>query len=293
MLSWPSSLVEELSDRRCIVFIGAGASAGCSRTGSTSGLVEHPPGWTTLLDSLLTRATRSSDADRAIAKQLVEGGRLLEAAEVIKSGVHTADFSGFIGQTFRDYQSTDLHRYLNEIDPKVLVTTNFDKVYEQYCLRGEGSSGYVVHRYYDEGLVARLRSRQRLIVKVHGCMDTPEKTVLTKSEFFSARQCYPGFFKTLESLFLTHTLLFVGYGLNDPDIQLLLENSAIAASSAHPHYAAMPMGTHESLRSSFKKTYNVEVLEYDPANAHSELLESLEVLRDAVAEFRGTYRSND
>lgn len=288
MINWPSSLIEELGSRRCIVFIGAGASAGCVRKNS-QGVTERPPSWQALLNGLLTKAAKATIADKTIAQELMNSGRFLEAAEVLKPGLHTADFSAFIGQTFKDYQNTELHQYLNELDPKVLVTTNFDKVYEQFCLRGEGSSGYVVHRYYDDGLVARLRSPQRLIIKVHGCMDTPEKTVLTKSEFFSARQQNPGFFKILESLFLTHTLLFIGYSLTDPDIQLLLENGTIAAASAHPHYAAMPVGTHESIKNSFKKTYNVDVLEYDPANSHIELVQSLEALSEAVDEFRSTY----
>jgi hypothetical protein len=288
MITWPSSLIEELGAHRCIIFIGAGASAGCMRNTAQKG-TERPPSWQELLNGLLAKATKATTEDRDIAQQLMSSGRFLEAAEVLKAGIHTADFSAFIGQTFKDYQNTDLHQYLNDIDLKILITTNFDKVYEQFCLRGEGSSGYVVHRYYDDGLVARLRSPQRLIVKAHGCMDTPEKTVLTKSEFFSARQQHPGFFKVLESLFLTHTLLFIGYSLTDPDIQLILENSTIAAASAHPHYAAMPTGTHESLKMAFKKTYNVDILEYDPANSHIELVQSLEALRDAVADFRVTY----
>jgi hypothetical protein len=288
MIDWPTSLVEEVASRRCVLFIGAGASAGCIRP-APGGAVERPPNWTAMLNALLARATRASPGDSAIAREYIASGRLLEAAEIIKSRVPAADFSAFVTQTFRDYQHTDLHRYLNELDPKILVTTNFDKVYEQYCLRGEGSSGYVVHRYYDEGLVARLRSPQRLIVKVHGCMDTPERTVLTKSEFFGARQVHPGFFRVLESIFLTNTLLFIGYSMSDPDIQLLLENGTIAAQSAHPHYVVMPVGIHDALRQSLRKTYNVEVLEYDPANAHADLIESLGTLREAVLEFRSTH----
>lgn len=287
MIAWPQSLIEELGGNRCIIFIGAGVSAGCSR--NNGGAVEHPPAWRPLLESLLARANLGSHADRAVAKELIERGNLLEAAEVIKSCVHTADFSGFITQTFRDYQPTEIHQCLNDIDPKVMVTTNLDKVYEQFCQRGEGSSGYVVHKYFDDGLVARLRSPQRLIIRAHGCMDTPEKTVLTKSEYFGARQSNSGFFKVLESLFLTHTLLFLGYSLSDPDIQLLLENGAIAAQSAHPHYAVMPTGIHPSLKASFKKTYNVDVLEYDPVENHRELLANLQALRDAVLEYRVTY----
>ncbi len=286
MIDWPQSLIEELSSRRCIAFIGAGASAGCTRNPNAVGGPEHPPNWHTLLGNLLAKASKATQDDKEIARKFMTEFRYLEAAEVMRAGIHAADYSGFINQTFRDYQFTELHSHLNDIDPKVVITTNFDKVYEQYCLRGEGSSGYVVHKYYDEGLVARLRSPQRLVIKVHGCMDSPEKTLLTKSEFFTARQDHPSFFKVLESLFLTHTLLFIGYSLSDPDIQLLLENSTIAAGSAHPHYAAIPSGTHQSIKNSIRKTYNIEVLEYNSDNSHLELTQSLCALKDAVLGLR-------
>lgn len=285
MIDWPQSLIEELSARRAIVFLGAGASANATRT--VDGAVQRPPSWEGYLNQLYARLNRGSDDDRAHGKLLLDQKRFLDAAEVFRPCIQDADYSRFVNDSFKDYKSSDFHAHVNLLDPKILVTTNYDHVYENLCLK-DGASGYVVLKYYDEGLVARLRSPSRLILKVHGCMDTPERTVLTKSEYFAARQKFPSFFNTLESLFLTHTLVFIGYGLSDPDIQLLLENSSITAASAHPHYAVMPRGTHQSLRAAFRNTYNVEVLEYDSSDNHAELTQSLEALAAAVLEYRET-----
>jgi hypothetical protein len=89
-------------------------------------------------------------------------------------------------------------------------------------------------------------------------------------------------------LFLTHTLLFLGYSVGDPDIQLLLENSTITASSEHPHYALMPLGLHAAIRSAFRRTYNIEILEFDPTNNFAEFIASLHDLVARVNETRGT-----
>lgn len=44
-IHWPQSLIPEVAERRCIVVLGAGASAGSrSRDGASS-----PPDWSTLL----------------------------------------------------------------------------------------------------------------------------------------------------------------------------------------------------------------------------------------------------
>ena len=50
-MDWPVSLVEELASRRCIVFLGAGASAGCLSAVDRS----SPPTWGVFLEDLKNR----------------------------------------------------------------------------------------------------------------------------------------------------------------------------------------------------------------------------------------------
>lgn len=86
------------------------------------------------------------------------------------------------------------------------------------------------------------------------------------------------FFSALESIFLTHTILFIGYSVNDPEIQLILENNIITYPSDNPHYATMSKGMHRTMIAAFKKTNNISVLEYDSADNHIQLVESLKEL---------------
>jgi hypothetical protein len=285
MIDWPTSLIEELAARRTVLFLGAGSSAGASRIAQT-GVTEHPPGWKKFLTDLVASAKKGSTEDLSMAESLIAESRLLDAAEILRSCIQDADYTRCIRNTFKDYKNSVLHEAINAIDQKVVITTNYDCIYENFCRQGDGADGYHVIKYHDEGLVASLRSPTRLILKAHGCMQSADRTVLTKSEYFGARQNYGSFFQTLESLFTTNTLLFIGYSLADPDIQLLLENSAITAKSIHPHYATMPIGTHNSIKASFRKIYNVEILEYDSSNGHEELSNSLISLANAVNEAR-------
>lgn len=284
MVNWPESLVIELAARRCILFIGAGASASAARPDD---IVTHPPNWLQFLRILREGWNRGNSDDSAVADELLANRQYLDAAEILRStGLYPADYNRIIGRTFERYRPTEVHRLLEALDQKIVVTTNFDTLYEDHCRQGDAGSGYSVIQYYDEGLVARMRSPKHVILKVHGCVSVPEKTVLSKSDYFKARANYAGYYKTLESLFLTHTLLFIGYSVTDPDIQLLLENTTITAPSDHPHYALMAHGLHPAIRNAFKRTFNIEILEFDPANNYEQFSMSLQDLANKVVEMR-------
>jgi hypothetical protein len=135
--------------------------------------------------------------------------------------------------------------------------------------------------------VENIRSRIRLVIKAHGCVTDPTKVVLSRSSYFAANRDYPGFSAVLDALFLTHTLLFIGCGLSDPDIQLVLENANISAPSAHPHYALVEKARHPSIKSAIKRTHNIELLEY-PRGNHDVARTAVEGLRDKVISFRST-----
>jgi hypothetical protein len=89
----------------------------------------------------------------------------------------------------------------------------------------------------------------------------------------------------LDALFLTNTVLFIGYSLSDPDIQLLLENATIAARSAHPHYALVEDVLQPDIEAAAKAAYNIHFIKY-PAGRHDEAERLLRQLSDEVTQFR-------
>jgi hypothetical protein len=280
-MQWPTALVAELAARRCVVFLGAGASASCvSADGRTS-----PPGWKAFLDALRSVADpdgRNSAIDNYLSKE-----RYLDAAEIIHNKLSPADFARLVRETFvaPRYKPSPIHEAVLKIDPKVVITTNYDDIYDTYCRNGMAASGYNVCRYHDTHLVPDLRSPVRLVVKAHGCVSDPSLIVLTRSQYFRARQQHACFFNVLDAIFVTHTILFVGYGLADPDIELVLENANIAAPSAHPHYALMPDNIAPDIEAAMRRSHNVQFIKYtagDPDQAAA----AMNDLRDAVIEFR-------
>jgi hypothetical protein len=141
----------------------------------------------------------------------------LDVAEVLLSGANPADFSSFVRETFVTprFEHSAIHEAVLQIDPKVVITTNWDDVYDRYCQTGDARYGYTVCRYHEDNLVSTLRSPMRLVVKAHGCISDSSKIVLSRSQYFRARAQFPLFYRVLDSLFLTQTVLLSCSGRNE------------------------------------------------------------------------------
>ena len=175
-------------------------------------------------------------------------------------------------------------RISEDIQPMTLLGVSC--VAEQNGRREQ--NGYNVAQYYLDSIVSGLRSPVRLVVKAHGCVTDPAKIVLSRSQYFAAKQKHSLFYRVLDSLFLTSTVLVLGYSLTDPDIQLVLENASIAAQSSHPHYAVLPSGQHPAIAASLQRSYNIHILEY-PAGDYAALNQGLEELAGLVVKHRMSF----
>jgi hypothetical protein len=278
---WPVALVAELAARRGVVFLGAGASASCLGVDG----VTRPPLWKAFLEKI--KAACPSGTDFTAADDLLAKEKYLDAAEVLLAKITPPDFTRIVREQFVQprFSKSDIHLSVLNLDPKIVVTTNYDDIYDTFCRTGEARDGYNVCKYYEDHLVNDLRSPVRLIIKSHGCVSDASRIVLTRSQYFRERQKHAAFYAILDALFLTSTVLFVGYGLSDPDIQLVLENATIAARSAHPHYALVEDSIQPDIEAAAKAAYNIHFIKY-PSGHHDEAERLLQQLAEEVTQFR-------
>lgn len=113
-MEWPISLIEELASRRCIVFLGAGASAGCLSAVDGS----RPPTWGGFLENLKNRIP-APDRTETI-NSLIEREKYLDAAEVILNKLPAAEFTRAIRELFVQprYEKSSIHESTLKIDHK-------------------------------------------------------------------------------------------------------------------------------------------------------------------------------
>ena len=116
-----------------------------------------------------------------------------------------------------------------------------------------------------------------VVLKVHGTIDSPDRMIFTRADYIKARNDYWSFYSVLEALSITHTFFFVGCGLNDPDIKLLLEDHAFVHKWSPPHYFLLSKGTlPNSIIPAVQRNLNIEILEY--AGGHTQLKPELDNL---------------
>ncbi len=278
-------LVRELSQRRAVVVLGAGASASSV---SKSGL--HPPTWEGLLRKGIDLL--HDGLDRSQAVQFIDNHQYLEAAEIFVRRSDDADRENFYRACFAtpNFKASGLHEAVRSIDAKVVVTTNYDEVYDQLCRTGDGADGYSVIKYYDDNrFIEVMRSDQRLIVKAHGCVTDPARLILSRSQYQAARFSRPQFFNNLDAVFTLNTVLFIGCSLDDPDLQLLLQHAALSTPSSRSHYALIPDSVPRPIQDSFREAFHIEPWLYKTSGgSHGNATLALEDLAARVIANRAT-----
>lgn len=103
---------------------------------------------------------------------------------------------------------------LQLVRPHAAITTNYDTFLEVLFPEYRPIVGQMVLRA-DPTVIGD-------ILKIHGCVTEPESLVLTRQDYdvFIARRKYLS--AKLLAYFAEHPLLFVGYSINDPNIQNIL-----------------------------------------------------------------------
>jgi hypothetical protein len=279
-VDWPEPLVREIAERRVVLFIGSGISRAA-----------HPilPDWPKLLTQMSDRLSQKKN--KALAKKLVKQDRLLDAAELINSLLSAAERRTILESKFllTPPPLSDLYSNLLDLDFKVCITTNYDQLIEKNFEHFSGGQiAYQVRNYKYENFLADLRSPARTILKIHGCITEPSNIVLDRQSFFSAKARNPGVYDIVEALSTVNTVLFLGYSISDPDIQIILERIHSRSATDHCHYALISKFDHIALRKSLTDTFNVDFIEY-PKGQHSIVPNAIQSLRDAVKQERARF----
>ncbi|MBL0491855.1 SIR2 family NAD-dependent protein deacylase [Aeromonas veronii] len=178
------------------------------------------------------------------------------------------------------------------------MTPNVDKIYDQFVYMQTGHAqgqnaaavpnNIKIKKFFDDDIprVLRGNERQRLLLKIHGCIDSPDKVVFTREDYADIRNSHANFYKAIDSLIFTHTFIFLGCGMNDPDLSLVLENYSRAFEAAPPHYVALSERISKEHESLLSKNYNLKVVKYSSTNNHQELLDSIKDLAKKVEQHR-------
>lgn len=271
---WPSELISDIARRRCVLVLGSGISCQARNKDGKS-----PKGWRAFLEAAMI-PLKPSRPLKAQINQLLNKGDYLTACQVIKDNLSAALFSDLVRQEYQllDFRPTRIHKTIADLQVGIVATPNFDKVYEHQA------SALPVKCYYEDDIAGAIRSHNGVILKIHGSVDSPGKMIFSRAEYARARNRHRDFYNILDALVLTHTFLFLGCGLEDPDIRLVLEDYAFTHHYGRPHYYVLPKGhVNRHIHPAIEKSLNVKLLTYDKCDKHRLLVDALEDLLVSVS----------
>lgn len=285
-LNWPTELIHGIACRRCVLFFGSGVSMNAVAKDS----VTRTPTWTEFLRNAakLMGSPRRSVYKEVVA--LIDGKDFLTAAEVIRNEIGKDRFVNNLKACFHtpDFQPAKIHDLLFKLDFRIYLTPNVDSIYETAV--GKFGSGAVTVKAYDDGDIAdALRRHERVLIKSHGTVSKPSRIIFTRSDYAEARNKHADFYELIDALIRTHTLVFIGCGVDDPDIRALLENYRYRHPQGQRHYFVMEAGRiSKPVKEVIEDSMKIEVIEYPVSKNHAALTESLESLVALVEESRNS-----
>lgn len=116
---------------------------------------------------------------------------------------------------------TDNHNLLASLPISTYWTTNYDKLLEKSL---EIENKVVDVKYTKEQLANTKPKRDVVLYKMHGDIETPNNTVLTRNEYEKYPVSHAPFVTALSGDLVSKTFLFIGFSFTDPNLHHVLTN---------------------------------------------------------------------
>lgn len=274
-IDW-SEVAPDLGRRRSVIVLGSGISRHSTGTGG-----KRPPTWKEFLSKAVYDCPEKADMNSI--NEALTSGDFLHACEWLKKR-YDSRWAKYLRDTFSapGYAPAPIHDQILRLDSRIVFTLNFDDIYERHADSIHRGS-HITKNYYDKDVEEFLRGSGRYIIKVHGNLNSTSEMIFTQKEYSQARIRNAAFYQAFDAALLSHSFVFLGCGIADPDVNLLLENQNFRYQEQAPHYFVTSQGFNRDRRNSLRENRNLKVLEYDPVDAdHSGLVAELEALNGAV-----------
>lgn len=195
-----------------VIFIGSGVSR-------WSGL----PSWEGLISDLADYL-EALGKDASLVRREASDGDLLQAASYGLAKLTRPQIQHFIRTASRSGSATPsaLHEVLMKLGPSCFITTNYDDLVEQAFRRWRSDPSepqVVLNRQPLEQAEIVLTHARNFIFKPHGDARDIETVILTREHYrmLKPEGQFSSTMTTLMNLTSSRPMLFVGFGLRDPD----------------------------------------------------------------------------
>lgn len=244
----------------------------------------RPPSWSSFLGEATKKLGSPNKKIVKEVKKLISEADYLTAAEVIKNEIKPEKFTNLVKAHFHtpDFKSAPIHKHLFNLDLRISITPNFDSIYETAAAE-RGAGAITVKTYNESDIADSLRRHERVLIKSHGSISSPNNLIFTRTDYAKARNEHNHFYELMDALLRTHTFIFIGCGINDPDIRSLLENYRYRHPHGQGHYFVTSEKNYcREVKEVLAESLKIIFVEYKFTNDHAHLTTELESLNSLV-----------
>ena len=232
-----------LQNNRLVIFVGAGVSR-------NSGI----PTWGGLIEQIASQIGYEK-------KKSYSQDEFLRIPEYFFQSVSGDNYYSFIVNSLSgDTGPNAIDDVVFDLLPHHIITTNYDSLLERSTSPNAKLFSVVAK---DSDLL--LTQNDRYIVKMHGDLSAPESIILKESDYINYEQTHPLITTFIRSLLINHVFLFIGYSLNDYNLNLIIGwinyyRKEHAIHSNPMSYLAVTEGK-SSFEAKRLESYNISVLD--------------------------------
>lgn len=281
----PQKLIEDIKNGRCILFVGAGLSSQVLRSNNKS-----LPTWKSLLYEMLEWANENRIHfwnGIEDVKEMIDKNNLTEAAQELQDIIGCSNIGEFYKSVFRDknVKPSRAHKIIPSIPFRAVITTNYDTLIEGgYSLLHEGVLPPVFTQNDLDDKNSFLRNNEFFIFKMHGHIDRLDSIILGKRSYDDILFKNITYRQFMETIFSVYTILFIGFGGSDDDLNNTFDKLSILYSrTLDKHYMLAEKGKYnmtEKRRLIFDK--RIEIIEYESDKSHSQVSAFLNELNKEI-----------
>lgn len=279
MIAWDEIIIDAIARRRAVLVVGSGVSRNSSNDKG-----ERPASW----DGFLRQCANEHGNPQHIIDVISRRDYLL-GCQLLKTIMGREKFVERVQSEFqlKRFKAAEIHKHLYDLDAAITISPNFDNIYDDYC-RLASAGSYVIKSHSSTDTISYLNKRDvRLLIKSHGSANDPDDLIFTSEDYSRARTKYSLFYDIIRSLALTHIFVFVGCGVDDPDLRMLFEDIKFTYGRTPQHFMTIPSGeVAPEVLLELGAVMQVKHVIYSPDNGHHELTESLATLVELVEERR-------
>ena len=255
-INLPDEIIQAGLNAELILFVGSGISR-----------LSELPSWENLADKVLDELREKEFINFSEVNQLsaLDPRKKLSIANLI---AEKKRYNLNLTKHIKGKNKSDtVYKAINDTGCPC-VTTNYDEMLEPSFLEDKnGSTTAPLNRVYERRKFDKeLLSKPGTVVHLHGSVSKPDTMIVATNDYLKHYDCKK-VKNLLDALFSKHTVLFLGYGLEEAEIleHILRKGHAKKKNGAETMFALQGFfGTqkylYESLYNYYKKSFGVQLL---------------------------------